>query len=249
VQNTHNNQELFAVVKTILDGKARAHRDVIPSLEPAALAHYEKELAKQSEKRRHLKARYGLSEDTQRLAHIGYAGLAYAIPVFSLDGSLVNIRFRLDDALELEGRPKYWGIPGRNSALWYLPPGVRGKGFINIAREVWLNQKVYLFEGELDALAAWQIGLFALSSTNGARALLGAQGDLYLSDLADMTVFVCFDQDQPGRDAGAQLVSRLTDKGIKARQLQWPLQEGKDFSELVAHGHTLASIRNIITRL
>jgi DNA primase len=77
--------------------------------------------------------------------------------------------------------------------------------------------KVILFEGELDALAAWQaltdptIGIGAIPAGN-------------LTQLPDRETWVCFDNDQAGRDASDKAAQ------LGARVIQVP-EDFKDFSD------------------
>lgn len=214
-------------------------------LEKGVAVEYSRRLQERPEKLIWLNEKYGLTPDTVYRAGMGYTGahpFAYTLPVFSLDSSLVNIRFRVDPVEEKSSPVKYWGIRGRNQAVFYLPPPLhkQGKSYIASALDSHYGKhNVILTEGEFDALALSQLGIPAISATNGAQSLVGAHAYL-VEELRGCRVYVAYDQDEVGRAMGLQVLLSLKDSGIRATLLEWDADAGKDASELVVAGWSKA---------
>lgn len=188
----------------------------------------------------------GLSPEAIRSAGIGHNGAAFTIPIFNRNWDLVSLRYRRDDKYGTEdsdGRklPKYRGWYGKNEAFLYPAPK-----FSRDRRDF-----VALVEGELDALALWQHGIPAITVTNGA----GQQG-LILKILADFfkaierdpyrrppirQLIICGDRDPPGIAASQKLFDAADYPEVS--WLQWPLELGKDITEVLKKGETFEGIK------
>lgn len=222
-----------------------------------SLAHrYREELEGSIDLQVYLSTRYGLGAAVQRAAMLGYseAVKAFTIPVFDLDGSLANIRFR---AHSPSSPMKYWGIEGHNSCRWYYSPSIlaaRGPNVLSQrVRRVWADRgkvgkrTLFIAEGEFDALALDTMGVPAISSVAGARSLLGKSDNVeaMLKALRGLDILVAYDQDKPGRDASDALLAVLRERGLNAHVLEWPRDYGKDASELLSSGVSLGKFRTL----
>ena len=176
----------------------------------------------------------GLTDETINSGLLGYDGFRFTIPVFGADGSLRTIRYRADytrlpdklmDGLREVPVPKYSGIRGRNGLYLY------GAHWLKPDRKY-----VVLCEGELDALLLRQLGLVAVSATNGA-----GQAHLLPNMVCNLcpsihTVYIATDQDRgdgsktrKGEEAAKAVAATCSEMGIRAIRLSWLL--GKDVSE------------------
>lgn len=158
---------------------------------------------------------------------IGHTGEAFTIPVLNAANQVLSIRYRKDDLLASEERPKYWGTAGANQAMLYVPRHT-------LSQTMNFKYGLILCEGELDALRLAQEGYPAASLTNGC----GALKEEHIPELRRQLpiterVTVCYDMDDPGRDAAARVVGLLESNGIRAHALSWVPSFGKDVTEMV----------------
>lgn len=175
----------------------------------------------------------GLTRETCVSNFIGHTGEAYSIPIFGPGGGVVSVRYRRDDELASEDRPKYWGTAGANQSMLYVPRGL-------ITRN---SYGVILCEGELDALRLLQEGYPAFSLTNGCGALNESHIpllDKHVTAHRTRRITVCYDQDQPGMSASDAAVRLLGHHGFIARRVLWHSRYGKDATELYRNGQTLS---------
>lgn len=148
----------------------------------------------------------GYDPDTQR----------YTIPVYSLDGKLINIRkYRM-------GAKKAKFINTKNaytkSYLWPLD-----HDFINVG---W----VVIFEGETDAALARQLGIPSITQTGGAGQWpKGGCMDHYFRD---KKVFICYDGDDAGRSGAEREALNLREVAAEVRICEYP-QPHIDFTDFI----------------
>jgi hypothetical protein len=160
----------------------------------------------------------GLRLDAINLNLIGHNGEAFVIPVLS-GKEVLGLRFRRDeylqDELEDEEHPKYWGLPGKNKVSFYKPliPDW-------VARR---SEAITLCEGELDALRLAQEGIPAWSLTNGCRSFRPE----HALEFTGKTLLM-YDQDDAGR-AASERICRF----MKAKNVIWPEVLGKDVTEFL----------------
>ena len=188
----------------------------------------------------------GLSRDICLDNFIGHTGEAFSIPVFvNEDGGLhvKAVRYRRDDEVASEDRPKYWGTAGANDAMLYVPTHL-------LTQTVNFKYGILLCEGELDALRLAQEGYPSASLTNGCGAI-GTQHIDQLVDLAyaqpSVRITVVYDQDVPGRTAAQRAVELLTafaKRRVKVRTTHWNPGVGKDVTEL--YQHSPGSFRRVL---
>ena len=164
---------------------------------------------------------------------LGHTGTRFVIPVFDRNRKLVSLRYRMDPKYcsELElAKHKYIGMKGRNGLYLYPEPllentrSVPGEdgGLLEV-------HKIYVCEGELDALRLWQEGRAAVSVTNGAGqveklpALLKAQYP-HITFLVIAT-----DQDEPGEEAAKRTANAAESLGFTTYRWHW--ENAKDVTE------------------
>ncbi len=246
---------LYAIARALLSTPREepVKADLAP-LDRTLLEQYHRGMARHTERRDWLVEKYGLKIPAQEALEIGHAGKAFTFPVYNLAGELVNIRFRRDPDLwpdpppvngtKPEKLPRYWGLAGRNQALWYLPPTIRGKTLAEAYYQAYGKRSLVWTEGELDAAALWSLGVPALSTTNGCEAF--THESLHLEDLVGCKVYVMFDADAAGLTAGEEAVNRLLGLGIEAQHIRLPGTPGKDAAELVARGWTRQQFRALL---
>jgi 5S rRNA maturation endonuclease (ribonuclease M5) len=227
------------IARDVAQGDEDDRAKGVASLNPTVVERYYAALSASMKHREFIAERYGIGSKLQRDARLGHTGLAFSIPVFGLDGALRNIRFRIDDRSKPKtgNWAKYWGVKGCNQNLWSYPPTLRGRTLREAVLNAYGGSQVVLCEGELDALALTQVGVCALSATNGARSLLYEGGAPLLEELRGLEVLVAYDQDAVGRDSARELTERLRSLGIRASSVEWDPLMGKDPSELVSGGY------------
>ena len=172
----------------------------------------------------------GLTSETIKAAQLGLSGNTYTIPVFGLDDTLYNIRYRITPERETPNMPKYWGTRGHNQAYWYFTPGLRGTSLEEAVLALKPYPNVVVTEGELDSLIMYQLGFAAVSVTNGSKS----HADV--SVFKNCNVYLFMDTDEAGRSGSRQLWRRLRQAGINVYRCTWDSLLGKDVTELVTSG-------------
>ncbi len=160
---------------------------------------------------------------------LGHNGTQFIIPIFDKERKLVSLRYRMDPEYCTEqeiGKHKYMGMKGRNGLYIYPEPLLDNAGSW---REELTVDKVYICEGELDALRLWQEGRPAVSVTNGAGqveklpALLKAQYPLITH------LCIATDQDEPGEEAAER--TKKAAEALGFTTFRWHWKEAKDVTE------------------
>lgn len=191
-----------------------------------ALVSHHSLLAEWGERAREYLARRGIDAHTIESFQLGHNGIAYTLPVYEEDGSIVTLRFRRDDAQvgAHSSLPKYYGLRGHNQTRWYpWPPSQAGQA-----------ETIVLTEGEFDALLLRQQGLNAYSLTNGNMAEVSKPESLRALFAGIERVIFCRDQDAAGREGTAALSDALTNHvwHVTWTNLSWDEHKGKDVTEL-----------------
>ena len=160
---------------------------------------------------------------------LGHNGTQFVIPVFDKSRNLVSLRYRMDPEYCSEQeihKHKYLGMKGRNGLYIYPEPLLENAGSW---REELTVTKVYVCEGELDALRLWQEGRPAVSVTNGAGqveklpALLKAQ-------YPNIThLVIATDQDEPGEEAANRTIKAAA--SFRFHNIEMALGGRKDVTE------------------
>lgn len=180
-----------------------------------------------------------LSEDTIRQAMIGHTGMRFTLPVFDKDQRLVTIRFRRDDASckpeweQVRPTPKYAGLAGRNGS--YLYPE-------------WLiaehrPSELSVWEGEFDTLLCWQLGFPAVTITNGASSLKKLPALVRERFSFVQRLVIGGDRDAAGEQARKEVMHAARTAGYATRLLCWEPVWGKDLTELITNGYSLARMQ------
>jgi hypothetical protein len=207
-----------------------------------------------------IKAR-GLTRHTIRLGNLGYDTTRFTIPVYTATGLLHTLRYRLDPAYDMRdrenpldrGAPKYSGIRGRNQPVVYPAnllqawcdgatwirealPSLPPTPYVNRYGEVWV------VEGELDALRLWQEGIPTITITNGAGQVRKLANLLIQQFPSIKRVVVAVDQDAAGYAAQTELVEACDKVGLVSTVAYWPIEWGKDMTEVLVGGHSIRDI-------
>jgi hypothetical protein len=140
----------------------------------------------------------GLTKETLKKYRIGFDGQRITIPIYDVDGELVNIRRYKYNAREHKDKMVSWGY-GHGEGRIY--------GYETLAE----HDEVLLCEGELDRLIALQEGLPAVTHTAGAPTFKAE----WAKHFKGKTVYIAYDEDQAG-DQGAQKVRRVLENSAEA---------------------------------
>jgi hypothetical protein len=161
----------------------------------------------------------GLYAETVTTYCLGHTGLCYVLPLMDLEGNVVSLRYRRDDALDPEGRHKYWGEQGYNDLRLYPHPVAPGA------------RAVALTEGEFDALLLRAHGLPAFSLTNGSMGAARPEEVRALLMGLDRVVLVG-DQDKQGRATTTQVFLALAQSVPSVVAMEWSPAQGKDVTAM-----------------
>lgn len=214
--------------------------------DPQLLAKYQMLLLGNSTAQDYLKVKRGLTDETIKHFQLGYDSQqhAIAIPVFKR-GELINIKYRI--LKPDEGQPKYKGERGAETWLYNedgINEGLKKKG-------------VLVVEGEFDAMSAWQAGFKNVVSPASGKDSYGIW--LEMLDVIPK-VYLCYDNDKPGRDAALKFSGRVgADKcyeviyptGVKDANDYFKTHTPEDYRELLKaarpfYKHTFKSVVDII---
>ena len=160
---------------------------------------------------------------------LGHDGLHFVIPVFDKSRNLVSLRYRMDPEYCSEQeihKHKYLGMKGRNGLYIYPEPLLENAGSW---REELTVTKVYICEGELDALRLWQEGRPAVSVTNGAGQVEKLPALLKAQYPSITHLVIATDQDEPGEEAANRTIKAAELLGFTT--LRWRWEGAKDVTE------------------
>lgn len=170
------------------------------------------------------RARLGYDERRERII----------IPMMGPDGTVVRSRL-YDWQKKAKGAKMIWSegstVP-RLYPFWALE-----------------HDELLLVAGEMDCLAAWSLGIPAITGTGGEEKW----GRQFSKPLAGKRVIICYDLDPEGQK-GAQLVAvDLVKVATEVRVLNLPLpwrQKGdpKDLTDWITAGGTAEQLRELIAR-
>lgn len=143
----------------------------------------------------YLRVTRNLTEDTIKHFGLGYDSEknAIAIPVYKR-GELVNIKYRFLDPEP--GKPKYINDGGTETWLFNdegIDEGVKKGGIL-------------IVEGEFDCMSTWQAGLKNVVSPASGKDSYGVWIEL-IDNIPK--VYICYDNDKPGREAAMKFADRL----------------------------------------
>ena len=159
----------------------------------------------------------GITLETIASSQLGWDGRRYVIPVYDVDGELINVRRY---ALGASSGQKMLNAPGHGTAALYRPDRLKE------AREVVIT------EGEMDCILLNQHGIPAVTHTAGASTFRPAWGPMF----EGKRVWICYDVDDAGR-AGSVKVKRAIEKFADAVYIiDLPLEtKGADVTDYL-HG-------------
>lgn len=132
----------------------------------------------------------GIRLTTIHAAQIGHTGRYFSIPIRDSHGTLINVKFRRDEALTEPDSPKYTHLPGTRPFLYRPNPE---------------GTPPVICEGELDTLLLAQYGVDAMTSTHGA----GTLATVLAGQTLGKRVYIAVDHDDAGDAAYAAIVSRF----------------------------------------
>lgn len=170
----------------------------------------------------------GLTEETINHFKLGYDSKkrAVSIPHFK-DGELINIKYRFLEPKEM----RYTSEP--NAEQWL---------FNDVAIPIALEKgAVAIAEGEMDCISLWQAGFKNVISPGSGANSYGPWIE-HLDKLK--SVYIAYDNDQPGQAAAKELAERI---GIeKCKNVKYP--EGiKDANEYIQK-HTADELRILFSK-
>lgn len=140
-------------------------------------------------------------------------GAQIAIPVKDSEGSILFYKYRNLDRDKDKQIPKFTFDTGSHETTFNQ-------------EIIASNPTIVIFEGEIDAIRASQAGIPAISGTNGAASI----PDDWVELLKGKDIYLCYDNDEPGRKA----IYKLSELFPKAKIISLP--EGiKDASEFLTN--------------
>jgi hypothetical protein len=183
---------------------------------------------------RRLLAERGVTDELIRKARLGIHDGRITIPVFDLDGRVVNIRKYLPGA---PGPQKMRNEKGMTALAIYQPDQLKYK-------------TVWICGGEMKALVA---SSFLNQIDIGAIAITGAEGSWnikFSEQLKDKRIFICMDVDVGGREASKRVAAQVDQFAELTHIITIPLDTKKfpkgDINDWV---HTGATTEDFITAM
>lgn len=168
------------------------------------------------------RARLGYDETRERIV----------IPMIGPDGTVVRSRL-YDWQKKFPGRKLIWGEGDRLPRLypfWALE-----------------HDELLLCAGEMDCLAAWSLGIPAITGTGGEKKW----SPIFTSALAGKRITICYDLDPEGQNGARLVAGDLVKVAAEVRILTLPLpwrQKGdpKDLTDWIIAGGTAEQLRELI---
>jgi hypothetical protein len=184
---------------------------------PEQIASWRDALGESHQRMRWLTKERHLKQSTVDAWEIGYSNLLhrFTIPVYR-DGELIDARCRSSDPDATTDKYLWW----RGGEM---PPLF---GTHMVPEDA---QYVVVFEGEFDAILAWQLGIPAVSGTAGA----GTWKANWTPWFAGKQVYICYDEDKAGNKGRGRVTTALREV---AEAVYW-LNIG-DFTDWVTAGGT-----------
>ncbi len=160
----------------------------------------------------------GLTIETIDKYLLGWDGSRVTIPVWDVDGEIVNVRRY---SFSKNAVNKMLNIKGHGTARIYLPDVLAA------------NQKIVLCEGEFDCLVLNQAGIPAVTGTGGCKTFKNNWPPLF----AGRDVYLCFDRDEEGRAAAQRVARKLKTYAKSIHTVVIPLDHrGADVTDYMVHG-------------
>jgi len=177
-----------------------------------------------------------LSPEIIRRARLGYDGQQHRIVIPVLDKKGSTVRTRLYDwQHKYPGRKVVWG-PGTERPRLYPAWALQEK-------------ELLLCAGEMDTLAAWSLGIPAITGTAGEKSW----GKAFSEPLAGKRVTICYDVDPEGQDGARLVADQLAKVAAEVRLLSLPLAwqkkgDPKDITDWILAGGTAEQLRELMAR-
>jgi hypothetical protein len=195
--------------------RAKAEGATVPLPTEKEIDSWSRRLLGSPERLRELLSKRGLNSKTLTRHKIGWDGERFIIPVRDPLGQLVNVRrYRMDAKAN-----KMVNWPGYGDAtLW----GV----------DALKMQRVWLMEGEMDALLARQLRFPSLTATAGAGTWMPEWNVQFVGK----TVFIVYDVDQQGEAGARKVANHLRNVAEHIYVVKLPLPvKGSDFTDYVVN--------------
>ena len=163
--------------------------------------------------RQYLVEQRGLDLDTIKRRKIGHDGERFTIPVYNKFNVCVNLRRYLP------------GASGGDKVMNYAKGYGQARLYPLDALE---SQTVIIHEGEWDALLQESKGFKAITNTAGAGTWLSQWNDLFKGK----NVFICYDNDEPGRKGAEKVATNLHGVAKKVSIVTLPLSGTPDDKDI-----------------
>lgn len=163
--------------------------------------------------REYIRWERGLPDTTIDRHLLGWNGSRITIPIFDREGNLASFKLAKDPDDKTDS-PKMLATPGARAEL-YGWERVLGK-----------PERIIVCEGEFDRLVLESRGFPAVTSTGGAATFRVGWAEA-LREIPQ--VYVCFDNDTPGRHGAGRVAELIPQAGIV--QLPGEVGEGGDVTD------------------
>lgn len=178
----------------------------------------------------------GLTEETIQYFQLGYDAKrnAVAIPNFK-DGELINFKYRL------LGKQDMRYTSEANAEVWLFHEAGIEEGMKKVNKDGKSTPSVAIAEGEFDCMSLWQLGFKNVVSSGAGANAYGP----WIERLDRMhSVWIAYDNDEPGQSAARELAERV---GVeKCRNVQYP--DGiKDANEFMLK-HDSTELRGVFAQ-
>lgn len=174
----------------------------------------------------------------------------YTLPIFDIDGNLVNIKYRHKDEKPLNGIPKYWSYKAgkvknpqkKNKKDWWMYGDPRLFGADKLSKSGG-DAIVLITAGEYDAIQINRLGLaglVAVASTSGE----GTWNDSWTPLLSGRKLYICFDNDAAGRVKSKELSESIA--GSKVISIEDHVGDKGDLTDFFTAGNSIDIIFELI---
>ena len=161
------------------------------------------------------------------------------IPLRDKQGRLLNIRQYLPGAKEYKILP--WSIwEGKKKTSF-------GTNRLFPDPSAWAKGRIWVCEGEPDAICGISHGLNCVTQTAGA----GSWAKAFSKHFRGRDVVICYDADDPGREGAQKAGAEIAAEAASVRVIEWPefMAKGQDLTDFfVTHAKTVRDLEDLAAK-
>jgi len=206
------------------DGEAARsifHKFIHPIIPDSQIRKWVRKLYQTPSVMRYLRKRH-LSKAKIIQHKIGWNGNRIILPVYNEFGLCVSARM-----CNPKAKAKVINFTSKNEPRSYGSPTMLYP--LKVLMEAPEDEPIYICEGEWDMFVLLCMGLYAVTSSSGAKTWPSQYNELFRG----RDVIIVYDNDEPGKEGAKRVCKQLLNLAKSIRQLEVPKKYGKDTTDYV----------------